>query len=758
MGLMGRFLSTSVGRSGAFVEATASLQPGEVDAFVRSTFTPYSGDHTFLQGASPKTEQVWARAMELIGEEAAAGGVLDVDVATPSTVVSHPPGFILQEGEEHEAVVGMQTDAPLKRAIKPFGGVRTVQAACESYGYSLDADVEKIFSLYRKTHNAAVFDVYTPEMRAVRKNKILTGLPDAYGRGRIIGDYRRVALFGIDRLIAEKKADHASLGPDMDEPTLRLREEVSEQIRALHDLKTMAAAYGPEYDLSRPAETAREAVQWTWFAFLGALKSQDGAAMSLGRLDAFLDTFIEKDLAEGTLDESGAQELIDQFVIQCRLVRHLRTPEYNELFAGDPAWLTAAIGGIGADGTPLVTKTSFRFLQTLYNLGPHPEPNLTVLWDADLPQSFKDFAAKTSIKTSSVQYESDALMRARYGSDYSIACCVSAMETGKATQQFGARANAPKMLLYAINQGRDEVTGAQVAPAFAPVADDPLDYDEVMDRLDQSMDWLAKLYVNTMNCIHWSHDKYAYEAVQMALHDTHVRRNVAFGLAGMAVLADSLSAIKHASVRAIRDERGLATRFEIDGDFPRFGNDDDAVDTLYTESVSRFMEKLRNVPTYRGAEHQLSLLTITSNVVYGNNTGDTPDGRSKGEPFAPGCNPQHQMDKEGVIASLNSVAKIPYDDARDGISNTCSIIPSTLGKTEASQIANLGAILDGYFEKGAHHINVNVLNRETLLDAMEHPENYPMLTIRVSGYAVRFTSLTPAQQREVVARTFHSGL
>ena len=689
------------------------------------------GVSAFLAGATDRTKALFGRVKELLVEELNKG-VLDIDTVTPSSITSHAPGYL---DKEKELVVGMQTDAPLKRAIKPFGGINVVMAACKSYGRELDADTEAVFRKYRTTHNDGVFKAYTPEMRMARKVGIITGLPDAYGRGRIIGDYRRVALYGVDELIAHKRRDKLALGPEMDEATIRLREEVSMQIAALEALKVMAKEHGDEFDVSRPAANAREAVQWTYFGYLAAVKEQDGAAMSLGRLDSFFDAYIEADIASGKMTESDAQELIDDFVMKLRLVRHLRTPAYNELFAGDPTWVTLVLGGMGSDGEPLVTKTSYRFLQTLYNLGPAPEPNMTVLWDDRLPADWKEFCAQASIDTSSIQYEGDQAMRASFGHDYGVACCVSGMALGKEMQFFGARCNLPKLLLASLNGGRDEVSGMQVGPVFATLPHGgPLKYDEVMANFDTAMDWLAGLYCNTMNIIHYMHDKYCYEALQMALHDTQVKRNMAFGIAGLSVVADSLSAVKHASVTPLRDpETGLTTGFDVAGDFPKFGNDDDAVDDICVDVTRRFIEKLRKHKTYRDSEHSVSILTITSNVVYGHKTGATPDGRGAGQPFAPGANPMHGRDTSGALASLNSVAKIPYENCHDGISNTFSLVPTSLGKTARDRVSNLQSIIDGYFDRGAQHLNVNVLSRETLLDAVDHPERYPQLTIRVSG-------------------------
>ncbi|KXS13119.1 pyruvate formate lyase [Gonapodya prolifera JEL478] len=725
-----------------------------VEKWIKSNYTPYNGDSSFLASkASPRTSAVWSRCTELLGEERNKGGLLDVDWKTPGTITSHQPGYI---DKDNEVVVGLQTDAPLKRAIKPFGGLGMVEGALKANGYPMDPTVKEIFSKYRKTHNEAVFDIYTSEMRAARSNHIVTGLPDGYGRGRIIGDYRRVALYGVDALISQKLIDKHDLGPVFTDENMVLREEIADQVKALKQLKEMAASYG--FDLGRPAKDAREAVQWTYFAYLASVKDQDGAAMSFGRVDAFFDVYIQRDIEAGKMTEEEAQELIDQLVIKLRLVRHLRTPEYNELFAGDPTWVTMVLGGCTKDGKSMVTKTAYRILNTLYTLGPAPEPNLTVLWNDALPAPFKLFAAHTSIDTSSVQYESDSLMCERYGDDYAIACCVSAMTVGKDMQFFGARCNLAKLLLYVLNEGRDEITGKQVGPGWGALSsgEGPLNFDEVFAKYDKAMDWLAALYVNTMNAIHRSHDKYCYEAIQMALHDTKVRRLMAFGIAGLSVIADSLSAIKYAKVYPIRDPKtGLTVDFRIEGEFPKFGNDDDRVDAFAAEIPEVFHSKLQVNPTYRDAVHTLSVLTITSNVVYGNATGATPDGRKRGQPFAPGCNPMHGREFSGAIASLNSVAKVPYDACRDGISNTFTLVPSVLGHLPEERNANLAAILDGYFQQHAFHVNVNVLKRETLEDAMAHPENYPNLTIRVSGYAVNFVKLTPAQQREVISRTFH---
>ncbi|WP_420885171.1 formate C-acetyltransferase [Anoxybacillus flavithermus] len=723
----------------------------DVRDFILNNVTVYTGDESFLQGPTEATKTLWEQVMKLSKLEREKGGVLNMDTEIVSTITSHGPGYL---NKELEKVVGFQTDEPFKRALMPFGGIRMAEQACEAYGYEVSDDVKKIFTQYRKTHNQGVFDVYTDEMKAARKAGIITGLPDAYGRGRIIGDYRRVALYGVDRLIEEKKKDLRNTGArTMSEDIIRLREELAEQIRALQELKEMAASYG--YDISKPARNAHEAFQWLYFAYLAAIKEQNGAAMSLGRVSTFLDIYIERDLQEGTLTEREAQELVDHFVMKLRLVKFARTPEYNELFSGDPTWVTESIGGVAIDGRPLVTKNSFRFLHTLDNLGPAPEPNLTVLWSTKLPEAFKKYCAKMSIQTSSIQYENDDLMRPEFGDDYGIACCVSAMRIGKQMQFFGARANLAKALLYAINGGVDEKLKVQIGPEFAPITSEYLDYDEVMRKFDNVMEWLAELYINTLNVIHYMHDKYCYERIEMALHDTNVMRTMATGIAGLSVVADSLSAIKYAKVKTIRDENGLAVDFEIEGDFPKYGNNDDRVDSIAVDIVERFMTKLRKHKTYRDSKYTTSILTITSNVVYGKKTGNTPDGRRAGEPFAPGANPLHGRDTKGALASLSSVAKLPYEYALDGISNTFSIVPKALGKDDATRVQNLVAILDGYAKKRGHHLNINVFNRETLLDAMEHPEKYPQLTIRVSGYAVNFIKLTREQQIDVINRTFH---
>lgn len=721
--------------------------------FILKNYNEYTGNASFLEGATAETNLLWQQVMELTKQERDNGGVLDMDTDVVSTIISHGPGYL---DKTKEKVVGFQTDQPFKRSMQPFGGIRMAKAACEAYGYELNQEVEKIFTDFRKTHNQGVFDVYTKEMLQARKAGIITGLPDAYGRGRIIGDYRRVALYGVDFLMEQKKKDHGLTSSVMTEDTMRLREEVSEQYRALNELKKLAESYG--YDISKPASNATEAFQWVYFAYLAAIKEQNGAAMSLGRVATFLDIFIERDLQNGTLTEQEAQELVDHFVMKLRLVKFARTPDYNELFSGDPTWVTESIGGMAHCGKSLVTKNSFRFLHTLDNLGPAPEPNLTVLWSPGLPENFKKYCAEMSIKTSSIQYENDDLMRSEYGDDYGIACCVSAMEIGKQMQFFGARANLAKALLYAINGGVDEKLKIQVAPGFSPITSEVLDYNEVMAKFDNVMEWLAGLYINTLNIIHYMHDKYSYERLEMALHDTEVLRTMATGIAGLSVVADSLSAIKYGKVKVIRDENGIAVDFETEGDFPKYGNNDDRVDSIAVEIVKTFMKKLRKHPTYRNSLHTMSILTITSNVVYGKKTGNTPDGRRAGEPFAPGANPMHGRDTKGTLASLSSVAKLPYSYAMDGISNTFSIVPKALGKDEDSRSRNLVSILDGYAIKDGHHLNVNVFNRETLLNAMEHPEEYPQLTIRVSGYAVNFIKLTREQQLDVINRTFHESM
>ena len=725
----------------------------DVRDFIQCNYTPYTGGASFLAGPTARTTAMWDRLAAMFPDERAKG-VYDIDAATPSTITSHAPGYIAQDDE---VIVGLQTDAPLKRAIMPNGGYRMVLNSLETYGYEADPVVTEIFTKYRKTHNDGVFDVYPPAVRAARSSHIITGLPDAYGRGRIIGDYRRVALYGVDALIAAKKLERAELDLERSvENVIRDREELAEQVRALGELKAMAASYG--YDISGPATTGREAVQWLYFGYLAAVKEQNGAAMSLGRTSTFLDVYLQRDLEAGALTEAQAQEIIDDFVIKLRIVRFLRTPEYDELFSGDPTWVTESIGGMGEDGRPLVTRTSFRYLQTLYNLGPAPEPNMTVFWSDALPQGFKDYCAQVSIDTSAVQYESDDLIRGSWGDDAAIACCVSPMRVGKQMQFFGARVNLAKTLLYAINGGRDEVSGKQVAPVSAPVEGDVLDYDDVVAKFDGLMDWLAQTYVDALNCVHYMHDKYAYERIEMALHDRTVLRTMACGIAGLSVVADSLSAIRYATVRPVRDENGLVTEYEIEGDFPTFGNDDDRVDDIAVGLVRTFMEKIRRFPTYRDAVHTQSVLTITSNVVYGKATGSTPDGRLKGQPFAPGANPMNGRDTHGMLASGLSVAKLPYAEAQDGISLTSSVVPSGLGRTREEQVRNLVGLLDAYTLSEGYHMNVNVLNRETLLDAMEHPENYPQLTIRVSGYAVNFVRLTREQQLDVLSRTFHGAV
>ena len=719
--------------------------------FIQQNYNPYEGDETFLSLPTERTKRLWKHLNDLFIEERKKG-VLDIS-QIPSSITSHGPGYI---DRQNEVIVGLQTDSPLKRAIMPNGGLRMVLNALNTYGYKSDPNVVEIFTKYRRTHNDGVFDAYTPAIRRCRGSHILTGLPDAYGRGRIIGDYRRVALYGVTRLIGHKKSEKANLDRAMStEDIIRDREELSEQLRSLEELQRMASTYG--YDISLPAGTAQEAVQWLYFAYLAAVKEQNGAAMSLGRVSTFLDIYFERDLKSGILTEKQAQEIIDDFVIKLRIVRFLRTPEYDNLFAGDPTWVTESIGGMGDDGRTLVTKTSFRFLQTLYNLGPAPEPNLTIWYSPRLPDGFRSFAAKVAIDTSSIQFESDEIMRQAWGDDGAIACCVSPMLVGKQMQFFGARANLAKCLLYAINGGRDEISGKQIGPAYAAVQGDYLDFDDVLDKLELMMDWLADVYVNAMNVIHYMHDKYAYERIEMALHDYAPLRTMAFGIAGMSVVADSLSAIRYAKVRVIRDESGLVTDYQIEGSFPQFGNNDNRVDQLASWVVSTFMSKLRKYPTYRNATHTQSILTITSNVVYGKATGNTPDGRRQGEPFAPGANPMHGRDTHGIHASAASVAKIPYRDAADGISLTSTLIPQGLGNNPEERVKNLRSMLDAFFGVTGYHMNVNVLNRETLLDAVDHPEKYPHLTIRVSGYAVNFVRLTREQQMDVINRTFHGG-
>ena len=740
------------------LEQWKNFKPGawteeiNVRDFIQQNYTEYTGDDSFLAGPTAETSQLWNEICELNKKERETGGVLDADTKVVSTLTSHDAGYV---NKTLEKIVGLQTDKPLKRSLQPFGGIRISQKALESYGYQIDPEIEMIFTDYRKTHNQGVFDAYTEEMRLARKSHIITGLPDGYGRGRIIGDYRRVALYGIDKLVAEKVKYLKTNKGTMTEELIRDREETAEQIRALNNLKLMAQKYG--FDISQPANNAKEAIQWLYFGYLGAVKDQNGAAMSSGRTSTFLDIYIERDLQNGTLTETEAQELIDNYIMKLRMVRFMRAPEYNALFSGDPTWVTESIAGMGLDGRSLVTKSSFRVLHTLKNLGPAPEPNLTVLWSNRLPENFKKFCAKISIETSSIQYENDDLMReqAEMGDDYSIACCVSCMRTGKDMQFFGARANLAKCLLYALNGGMDEHLKIQVAPKLEPITSEYLNYDEVMERYDSMMTWLADLYVNTLNVIHYMHDKYSYEALEMALHDNQVRRFFATGIAGLSCTVDSLSAIKYAKVKPIKDENGIMVDFEIEGEFPKYGNNDDRADSIAVELVSRFMNKIRANKTYRNSVPTTSILTITSNVVYGQNTGATPDGRKSGEAFAPGANPMHGRDCCGALASLESVAKLPYMDSRDGISNTFSIIPNALGKTREDQVANLINLLDGYTQSHGHHLNVNVFNRETLLDAQAHPEKYPQLTIRVSGYAVNFIKLTKQQQDEVLKRTMH---
>ena len=718
--------------------------------FIQQNYKEYTDDASFLASATPRTQALMKKLQTLFAVERQYGGVMDVDTTTASSLKHYAPGYL---DKENEIIVGMQTNRPLKRGVNPFGGMRMALQACEAYGYKLSEKVQTEFR-YRTTHNDGVFRAYTDEMRAARKCHVITGLPDAYGRGRIIGDYRRVALYGVDKLIEEKKKDKAALAAsNFDVDNIRLDEELFQQITFLGFLKEMAALYG--FDISEPASNAREAIQWTYFGYLGAIKEQNGAAMSLGRVSTFFDIYIERDLANGTLTEEGAQELMDDFVMKLRMARHLRTPEYNELFGGDPMWITEAVGGMGEDGRTLVTKSSYRDLNTLYTLGSAPEPNLTVLWSQNLPENFKKFCAKVSADTDSIQYENDDLMRPIYGDDYAIACCVSAMKVGKQMQFFGARCNLPKLLLIAINGGYDVSSKMHIGPQMPVLEGDQLTYEAVKERYDIYIEWLSRLYVNTMNIIHYMHDKYAYEKTQMALHDTEVHRFMAFGVAGLSVVADSLSAIKYANVAPVKDENGFITDFVTTGEFPKFGNDDDRVDLIAKDTAHKVITELRKTPTYRNAEHTLSVLTITSNVMYGKNTASTPDGRKAGEPFAPGANPMHNREENGALASLNSVAKISYDDCRDGISNTFSITPDALGKTEEERIDNLVTILDGYFAKNAHHINVNVMNRETLMKAYENPEDYPNLTIRVSGYAVNFNKLSREHQREVISRTFH---
>ena len=722
--------------------------------FIQENYTLYEGDDSFLAGPTEATKALWAQVMDLNKQEREAGGVLDMDTKVVSTITSHGPGYL---NKDLETVVGFQTEKPFKRSLQPFGGIRMSEQSAEAYGFKIDEEISRIFRDWRKTHNQGVFDAYTPEMRAARKSGVITGLPDAYGRGRIIGDYRRVALYGVDRLIAEKQKDFANIGDGtMSDDVIRLREEVSEQYRALLELKELGNIYG--FDISKPASNAREAFQWLYLGYLAAIKEQNGAAMSLGRTSTFLDIYVQRDLENGTLTEEQAQELVDHFVMKLRLVKFARTPEYNALFSGDPTWVTESIAGVGEDGRPLVTKNSFRFLHTLVNLGPAPEPNLTVLWSTRLPENFKLFAAKTSINTSAIQYENDDVMRPEWGDDYGIACCVSAMRIGKQMQFFGARANLAKTLLYAINGGIDEKSKAQVGPKYQPITSEYLDYDEVMAKYNDMMEWICGLYLNTLNIIHYMHDKYSYERIEMALHDTEILRTMATGIAGFSVAVDSLSAIKYAKVKTIRDEDGVVVDYEVEGDFPKYGNNDDRADEIAVWLLKEFMTKVKKHKTYRNAKHTTSILTITSNVVYGKKTGNTPDGRRAGEPFEPGANPMHGRDTHGALASLSSVAKVPYKYALDGISNTFSIIPKALGRELDVQEENLVAMLDGYASKGGHHLNINVFNRDTLLDAMEHPEEYPQLTIRVSGYAVNFIKLTREQQLDVINRTMHESM
>ena len=721
--------------------------------FIQTNYKEYTGDDTFLSGATERTSTLMKKVEGLFALERQFGGVLDIDTATVSSLTSYSPGYI---DKENELIVGMQTNRPLKRGVNPFGGIRMARQACKAYGYKLSDKIEEEFK-YRTTHNDGVFRAYTDEMRAARKCHVITGLPDAYGRGRIIGDYRRVALYGVDKLIEEKQKDKAQLAAEsFDSPQIRLDEELYQQISFLGKMKEMAMMYG--FDISAPANSAKEAIQWTYFAYLAAIKEQNGAAMSLGRVSTFFDIYIERDIKNGILTEETAQELMDDFVMKLRVARHLRTPEYNELFGGDPMWITEAVGGMGEDGRTLVTKNCYRMLNTLYTLGSSPEPNLTILWSNSLPENFKKFCAKVSADTDSIQYENDDIMRPIYGDDYAIACCVSAMKLGKQMQFFGARCNLAKLLLIAINGGYDTTSQMHIGPQMPVMDGDKLDFDAVMERFDTYIGWLSHLYVNTMNIIHYMHDKYAYEKTQMALHDTDVERFMAFGIAGLSVVADSLSAIKYASVQPIKDESGFIVDFNTMGDFPKYGNDDDRVDLIAKDMTHRMITELRKTFAYRNSIHTLSVLTITSNVMYGKNTGATPDGRKARAPFAPGANPMHNRETNGALASLNSVAKISYDDCRDGISNTFSITPEALGKTEDERVNNLVSILDGYFAKKAHHINVNVMNRETLMKAYENPEDYPNLTIRVSGYAVNFNKLSREQQREVISRTFHEAI
>lgn len=722
----------------------------DIRDFIQKNYTPYDGDDSFLAEPTKRTTVLWTNVKELMKKERKNGGILDIDTHTISMITSHKPGYI---DKDIEQIVGLQTDEPLKRAIMPFGGIRMVKTSLKAYNRPMDPDVEKVFK-YRKTHNDGVFDAYTEEMKKARHTGIITGLPDAYGRGRIIGDYRRVPLYGVDFLIEKKKEAMDNYIFDiMNSPVIRQREEISEQIRALEELKEMASSYG--FDIGKPAADTKEAVQWLYFSYLAAVKEQNGAAMSLGRVSDFLDIYAERDLSEGRYTEEEIQEIIDHFVMKLRMVRFLRTPAYDTLFSGDPTWITESLAGMGMDGRHMVTKMTYRFMHTLTNLGPAPEPNMTVLWSPRLPENFKRYCSRLSVETSSIQYENDDLMREKFGDDYGIACCVSAMKIGKQMQFFGARANLAKALLYAINGGVDEIYGEQVGPAFAPITSEYLDYDEVIKRFDATLDWLSKLYINTLNIIHYMHDKYCYERIEMALHDEEILRTSACGIAGLSVVVDSLSAIKHARVKPVRNENGLVVDYEIEGEFPMFGNNDDRVDDIAVDLVKNFMNKLSRHKTYRDSKPTMSILTITSNVVYGKKTGSTPDGRKQGEPFAPGANPMHKRDTKGCIASMASVAKLPYDYSEDGISYTFSIVPAALGKLAEERTENLIGLMDGYFSEGGHHINVNVLNKEVLLDAMDHPEMYPQLTIRVSGYAVNFIKLSREQQLDVINRTFH---
>ena len=719
--------------------------------FIQKNYIPYEGNSCFLTSPTEKTKKLWSKTKELLNKEKNSfGGVLDIDTSTISNITSFKPGYI---DKDLELIVGIQTDSPLKRAIMPFGGIRIVEKSCNAYNKSLDPNIEYIFNKIRKTHNEGVFDVYTKDIRAARSSHLITGLPDGYGRGRIIGDYRRIPLYGVDTLIKYKEYDLNNLNEIYNENSIKTREEIKEQIKALNDLKEMAKTYG--FDISNPASNSKEAIQWLYFGYLSAIKQQNGAAMSLGRVSTFLDIYIERDLQNNIITEQEAQELIDQFIIKLRIVRFLRTPEYNELFSGDPVWITESIGGMGIDGRTLITKNSFRILHTLENLGPAPEPNLTILWSKNLPIHFKKFVCNLSIKTSSIQYENDDIMRSSLGDDYAIACCVSPMKIGKQMQFFGARANLAKALLYSINGGRDEITGKQITPKFEPITSEYLDYNEVMEKFDIMLDYISNIYIKALNIIHYMHDKYCYESLQMSLHDSNISRTMACGVAGLSVVVDSLSAIKYSKVKVIRDNSGLAIDYLIEGDYPKFGNDDDRVDNIAIDIIKLFLDKLKKHPTYKNARTTLSILTITSNVVYGKNTGKTPDGRNSGEPFAPGANPLHGRDSNGALSVMNSIAKLPFSSAEDGISFTFSITPKTLGSDLDTQTNNLISILDGYFAQSGHHINVNVFNRDLLINAMNHPEKYPQLTIRVSGYAVNFTKLTKEQQLEVINRTIH---